>query len=85
MGTSEVVVASFNLHAGVDGWGRPYDVVDACRLLQADVLVLQESWRSSDGDDLAGSVGSELGYSVVSRTLATGRRAGPHPGARSTW
>ena len=31
---------------GVDGWGRPFDVVAACRVLDADVLVIQESWHA---------------------------------------
>ena len=47
-------VASFNLH-----WGRrlrsnePYDVIDACRALDTDVLALQEVWRSDDGTSTA--------------------------------
>jgi endonuclease/exonuclease/phosphatase family metal-dependent hydrolase len=36
-------IATFNMHAGVDGWGRPYDVVAACRLIDADVVVLEEN------------------------------------------
>jgi endonuclease/exonuclease/phosphatase family metal-dependent hydrolase len=48
-----VVVANFNVHAGVDGWGRPFDVVAACRSIDADVLVLEECWAPGgepDGD-----------------------------------
>ena len=41
----ELTVASFNLHWGVDMRGRPYDPMDACLALDADVLVLPESWR----------------------------------------
>lgn len=48
----ELSVASFNLH-----WGRgdrrcgyaPFDVVGACARLDADVIVLQESWGPDDG------------------------------------
>src|SRR5579884_2196140 len=48
-----LVVATFNVHGGVDGWGRAYDVVDACRRLEADVLVLQESWTPAEGRAMA--------------------------------
>ena len=41
----ELTVASFNLHWGVDMRARPYDPMDACLALDADVLVLPESWR----------------------------------------
>jgi endonuclease/exonuclease/phosphatase family metal-dependent hydrolase len=41
-------VATFNLHAGIDGWGRPFDPVAACRDLDADVLVLQETWTPDE-------------------------------------
>lgn len=48
----ELTVASYNIH-----WGRgpkrhgqaPFDVVEACRRLDPDVLVLQESWAPDDG------------------------------------
>ena len=36
---AEFVAASFNVHAGIDGWGRPHDVLGLCRRLDADVLV----------------------------------------------
>ena len=41
----ELTVASFNLHWGVDMRGRAFDPMDACLALDADVLVLPESWR----------------------------------------
>ena len=85
MGSAEVVVASFNLHAGVDGWGRPFDVVEACKDLQADILVLQESWASEHGEDLTATVASALGFSAIARPLASGRRASPDPRAGASW
>jgi endonuclease/exonuclease/phosphatase family metal-dependent hydrolase len=81
----EFVAASFNVHAGVDGWGRPHDVLGLCRLLDADVLVLQESWRPDGRPSLAEEVGLALGYQVTEVPLAHGRRAGPHPGASARW
>ncbi|MHB8439884.1 MAG: endonuclease/exonuclease/phosphatase family protein [Acidimicrobiales bacterium] len=60
-----LVVASFNVHGGVDGWGRPYDVLAACRLLDADVLILLETWTPVQGPGLAEHVASALGYELV--------------------
>ena len=60
-----VTVASFNLH-----WGRrprtytPFDVVAACRELDADVLALQEVWRPDGGPSVADEVAAALGYDV---------------------
>lgn len=84
-----LVVANFNLHAGIDGWGRPYDVVAACRQIDADVLALEETWVP-DGDHgggpgLADTIAAALGYEVVEHSLAGGRRAGPHPHADHRW
>jgi endonuclease/exonuclease/phosphatase family metal-dependent hydrolase len=81
------VVANFNLHAGIDGWGRPFDVVAACRGLDADLLVLEECWTPDTGGTpgLAATVGSTLGYEVLEHSLADGRRAGPHPQANRRW
>jgi endonuclease/exonuclease/phosphatase family metal-dependent hydrolase len=78
-------VATFNAHAGVDGWGRPYDVVAACRLIDADVLVLEENWAPAEGQSLAGRVARELGYEIREHALASGRLAGPHPHADTRW
>jgi endonuclease/exonuclease/phosphatase family metal-dependent hydrolase len=78
-------IATFNAHAGVDGWGRPYDVVAACRLIDADVLVLEENWAPDDGASLAGQVATALGYEAHEHALAGGRLAGPHPGADAKW
>jgi len=95
------VVANFNVHAGVDGWGRPFDVVAGCRPIDADVLVLEECWtpeasatdRPSErsGTDRANSTGTAeavataLGYERYELTLATGRRAQPRPEANERW
>jgi endonuclease/exonuclease/phosphatase family metal-dependent hydrolase len=60
-----LTVASFNLH-----WGRrprsyrPYDVVAACRELDADVLALQEVWRPDGGTSTAAEVADALGYDL---------------------
>jgi len=80
-------VATFNVHCGVDGWGRPYDLEGACRLLDADVLVLQEVWTPLEGPGLAHRLGEALGYQVVTRPLVRGRLFEPSPedAARTSW
>jgi endonuclease/exonuclease/phosphatase family metal-dependent hydrolase len=78
-------VATFNVHAGVDGWGRPFDVVSACSTIDADVLVLEETWTPKSGSGIAATVGEALGYAVLEQPLAGGRLAGPHPDADGRW
>lgn len=78
-------VASFNLHCGVDGWGRPFDVAAALRLLDADVLVLSEAWVPDGGAGELAELAPALGYTVAYQPLARGRLAGPHPAADDRW
>jgi endonuclease/exonuclease/phosphatase family metal-dependent hydrolase len=80
-----VVVATYNVHGGVDGWGRPYDVVAVCRAVDADVLVLQESWGPDGGESLSRQVARELGYAVEELTLARGRMVAPPPADGARW
>ena len=60
-----LTVASFNIH-----WGRhprsnePFDVVDVCRRLDADVVALQEVWRRDGEPSIAEDVARALGYDV---------------------
>ena len=60
-----VTVASFNIH-----WGhRPgstwaYDLVDACRRIDADVLALQEVWQPDGGTSIVDEVAGALGYDI---------------------
>ncbi len=74
-----LVVASFNVHSGVDGWGRPYDAVGACRKLDADVLVLLENFVPDGETRLAGEIAAQLGYDHRSATLARAKRFPPAP------
>jgi endonuclease/exonuclease/phosphatase family metal-dependent hydrolase len=84
---ASLTLATFNTHLGVDGWGRPFDVVEACRSLGADVLVLQESWAPVDGGpSTAAEVARALGYAVVAeRALARGRLFGPVATTSTRW
>jgi endonuclease/exonuclease/phosphatase family metal-dependent hydrolase len=58
-------IATFNIH-----WGRrprsytPFDVLDACRRLDADVLALQEVWRPDGALSVAEEVADKLGYEI---------------------
>jgi hypothetical protein len=71
---AELVVATFNLHVGLDGWGVPFDPVAACAALDADVLVLEEAFTSDHGVSLAGQVAEALGYEAFTVPLAPARR-----------
>jgi endonuclease/exonuclease/phosphatase family metal-dependent hydrolase len=74
------------VHGGVDGWGRPFDVVAECAALDADVLVLQESWAPSEGGpSTAATVGDHLGYDVIEEGMARGRLFDPDPSADHRW
>ncbi len=76
---STLRLATFNVHMGVDGWGRPYDLAGECAALHADVLVLQEAWTPDDGSPgTAAVVAERLGMDVVLQAhLAHGRVYAP--------
>jgi endonuclease/exonuclease/phosphatase family metal-dependent hydrolase len=83
-----LTVANFNMHAGIDGWGRPFDYVAACRALDADVLVLEETWASTGvpaEEGQAEHIAAELGYQVVTAPLGDGYRIAPQAGAPDSW
>ncbi len=83
---AQLTVATFNVHCGVDGWGRPFDVAAECAALDADVLVMQESWTPAGGGlSTAAVVARQLGYQVFEEQLATGRIFPPHPSANHRW
>ncbi len=82
-----VRLATFNVHMGVDGWGRPFDLLAECVALDADVLILQEAWTSDDGTPgTAASVADRCGYEVVVEApLARARLYGPVPTRSTRW
>ncbi len=67
-------VATFNLHAGVDGWGRPTRVLDVVKGLDADVLILPELWRADDGPDFYRELTTSLTMDGAFAPLAHGER-----------
>ena len=87
IGSPTFTLATFNIYMGIDGWGRPFDVVGECGDLVADILILQESWAPDDGGpSTATRIADALGYEVVREEgLAHGRVFGPDPAADDRW
>ncbi len=77
-------VATFNLHAGVDGWGRRTNALEVAIGLDADVLITPETWRGDDGDDMYATLTSlpETHGTFVPLTRAERVTTGT---ARRTW
>ena len=48
-----MLVATANIHAGVDGYGRRTDVLSELLELQADLLFVQELWRGDAEDQFS--------------------------------
>ncbi len=71
---ARLTLATFNLHAGMDGYGRRYDVVGACSALEADVLVLEEVFSPAEGAGQAAEVATALGYRAAELRLAPALR-----------
>jgi endonuclease/exonuclease/phosphatase family metal-dependent hydrolase len=81
-----LTVANFNIHCGMDGWGRPFDDEDAVERLNADVVVLEEVWTGAEeSEGQAERLGRRLGATVFSHVLAEGRRIRPQPQADDRW
>lgn len=77
---STLTVASLNVHAGMDRHHVPFDVVDACRSLESDVVVLQEAWWPVGGVGHVVEVAAALGYHWRWVPFGTGVLAGPASG-----
>jgi endonuclease/exonuclease/phosphatase family metal-dependent hydrolase len=67
-----VRVVTANLHANVDGWGRPTRALDTAIALRPTVLVCPELWRSADDDFVVRLEAAGLRGHVVN--LATAER-----------
>jgi endonuclease/exonuclease/phosphatase family metal-dependent hydrolase len=78
----EITIASYNVHWGMGPRGRgfpAFDVVEACRRLDADVLVLPESWAPDDGPSQHEQVADALGMSMVCDARLARSVLGPPP------
>jgi endonuclease/exonuclease/phosphatase family metal-dependent hydrolase len=83
-----LTVVNFNMHCGMDGWGRPYDYVAAIESFAADVIVLEESWTTSGEEGTGGQAeraAARLGYQVATHCYGEGRRIRPQEGAPEAW
>jgi endonuclease/exonuclease/phosphatase family metal-dependent hydrolase len=79
-------VANYNMHCGMDGWGRPYDYLGAIASLDADVIVLEESWTPEGAAvGQAEEAARALGFEVRTHQLGEGRRILPQPDATDAW
>ena len=78
-------VATYNVHGGVDSWGRPVDAAGDAAAIGADVTLLQENWVDAEGSSVARSLGRLVDGSVHEVALAHGRRGRPHPDAGTDW
>jgi endonuclease/exonuclease/phosphatase family metal-dependent hydrolase len=79
-------IANYNMHCGMDGWGRPYDYLASISSLSADVIVLEEAWTTEGNDEgQAQEAARALGYQVLAHNTGEGRRIRPQPGAPDTW
>lgn len=63
-------VAVFNLHAGVDGWGRPTRALEETVNLGADLLILPETWRGDNGPDFFEELKTSLQMDGIFAPLA---------------
>ena len=79
-------IANYNMHCGIDGWGRPYDYVAAISSFSADVIVLEEAWTAAgSAEGQADETARALGYQHVTHAYGKGRRIQPQPDATDTW
>jgi endonuclease/exonuclease/phosphatase family metal-dependent hydrolase len=78
-----VRVATFNLHAGVDGYGRETNAVEHAISLGADVLICPELWRGDDGGDLYRELTSRQSMEGLFVPLARAERVSSGSGGRS--
>lgn len=78
----ELTLASYNIHWGLgsrrDEFQR-FDLVEACRRLDADVLILQESWAPDEGPADHERIAEALGMTVACDTSLARSVQGPPP------
>lgn len=78
----ELTLASYNIHWGLGPRGLkfpPFDVVEAARRLDADVLILQESWAPDHAPSQHQMIADALDMHVVCDTALARTDIGPPP------
>ena len=73
-----------NLHAGVDGWGRPTEALTSALALEPDILICPELWR---GDEDMVATLTAAGYHGHFADLTGARRVAPYspPASSRRW
>lgn len=66
-----VTIASMNMHCGVSGNGRPYDVKAAILGLDAQVIALQEAWQPESEPDQVVAAAEALGARLFRAPLSS--------------
>lgn len=81
-----LTVANFNMHCAMNGWGQRYDHVAAIGALDADVVVIEESWTAEGASQgQAEEAADALGYRAVTHTIGRGRRIRPQTPQNEHW
>jgi endonuclease/exonuclease/phosphatase family metal-dependent hydrolase len=80
--SATVTIASVNLHCGLSGYGRPFDVAAALTSLDADIIAVQEAWWTTDdgadpadatkGTDPVAAAARRLGARLIRTRLSSG-------------
>ncbi len=78
-------MATFNIHAAVDGWSRPFDPMPGCRALDADVLVLQEVFEPEREPGFLDRLVQELGYRALFQPMGRALLPPPREDAGHGW
>jgi endonuclease/exonuclease/phosphatase family metal-dependent hydrolase len=73
---------TFNLHAGVDGWGRPTQALEHLVSLAPDVAICPELWRGDDGTDFVAELETRLAMRGEFVALARAERVTTGQGPR---
>ena len=76
-------VATFNLHAGVDGWGRATSAYEHAVSLRPDILICPEMWRGDNGPDFFSDFEKELSMKGAFAPLTRAERVSTGVGKRS--
>jgi endonuclease/exonuclease/phosphatase family metal-dependent hydrolase len=67
-----VTIGSLNLHCGLSGRGRPFDVPEALGQLPADIIAVQEAWWVQDGADDVAAAARALNARLIRTRLHAG-------------
>lgn len=78
-------VATWNVHAGIDGWGRVFDAPAGIARLDADLTVVVEAFEPDVGEPFMETLGVALAEEFRFVELGRGRRQGPDPRASARW